>query len=218
VSMEIVGMVGDAVYLSLRETVPPTVYTPISQLYLSPTIIDVVNLSVRVSAGAPAAMTRNIAEAIGKINPDLTLTFRPLSAQLNASLTQERIIAELSGFFGALALLLAALGLYGVTADSVARRRVEIGIRMALGAAPTSVVHLVMSRVAVVLAAGVAGGIVLSLWAAQFAATLLYGLQPRDTATLVAAAAVLVATGAIAGWLPAWRASRLPPAQVLREG
>jgi len=131
VSMEIVGLVGDAVYLSLRETIPATVYTPLNQLYMSPSIIDTVSLSVRASAGAPATLARNVMVAIGDVNPELSLTVRPLADQLDASLTRERIIAELSGFFGGLALLLAGLGIYGVTAYTVARRRVEIGIRLA---------------------------------------------------------------------------------------
>jgi ABC-type antimicrobial peptide transport system permease subunit len=217
VSMEIVGLVADAVYLSLRETVPATVYTPVNQLYVSPAAIDAVSLSVRASAGSPAALSKSVAAAIGSVNPELTVTFQPLADQLIASLTQERLIAELSGFFGALALLLAALGLYGVTASSVARRRVEIGIRMALGAAPAAVIHLVLSRVARLVGVGVLVGTILSLWASHFVAAMLYGLQPRDPLTLVGSAAVLATTGAIAGWLPARVASRLEPAQVLRE-
>jgi len=217
VSMEIVGLVADAVYLSLRETVPATVYTAVNQLYVSPAAIDAVSLSVRASAGSPAALTKSVAAAIGNVNPELTVTFQPLADQLDASLTQERIIAELSGFFGTLALLLAALGLYGVTASSVARRHAEIGIRMALGAAPAAVVRLVLSRVAWLVGLGVLVGAVVSLWASQFVAAMLYDLEPRDPVTLVGSAAVLAATGAIAGWLPARRASRIEPAQVLRE-
>jgi hypothetical protein len=123
--MEIVGVVGDAVYRSPRETVPATIYTPLSQLSGS-SIIDTVSLSVRASTGAPAALTKAVATAIDAINPELTLTERPLADQLNASLTQERIVAQLAGFFGMLALLLAALGLYGVTAGAVARRASSI--------------------------------------------------------------------------------------------
>src|ERR1700724_1102536 len=104
-------------------------------------------LNVRAAAGSLPLLTRSIADAIGGVNKDLALTFRPLSDQVNASLTQERIVAMLSGFFGGLALLLAGLGLYGVTSYAVSRRRGEIGIRMALGAAPASVVRLLLPRV-----------------------------------------------------------------------
>ena len=105
------------------------------------------NLNVRTSPGSSALLTRSIADAISGVNKDLALTFRPLSDQIGASLAQERIVAMLSGFFGGLALLLAGLGLYGVTSYAVSRRRTEIGIRMALGAAPAGVVRLVLSRV-----------------------------------------------------------------------
>ena len=135
---------------------------------------------------------------------------------MNASLIQERIVALLSGFFGGLALLLAALGLYGITSYAVSRRRAEIGIRMALGAAPAGVVRLVLTRVTVLVAIGVAVGTAVSLWASKFVATLLFGLEPRDPVTLIGAAIVLATIGAVAGWLPAYRASRVDPAEVLR--
>ena len=136
---------------------------------------------------------------------------------MNASLIQERIVAMLSGFFGGLALLLAALGLYGVTSYAVSRRRAEIGIRMALGAAPGSVVRLVLMRVTLLVAIGVVVGTGISIWASTFVTTLLFGLEPRDPVTLAGAAAVLAIVGATAGWLPAYRASRIDPANVLRE-
>ena len=116
-----------------------------------------------------------------------------------------------------MALVLAALGLYGMTAYTVARRRGEIGIRMALGAAPPSVVRLVLSRVGVLVGAGVLIGAGLSIWASKFVASLLFGLQPRDPATLIGAAVVLAAVGGLAGWEPAWRASRLDPIAALRQ-
>ena len=213
-SLEIVGVVGDAVYRRLRDPVPPTVYSSTTQSADIPT--TEFNLSVR-AAGSPALLTRSIAEAIGGVNKDLALTFRPLSDQISASLTQERIVAILAGFFGALALLLAGLGLYGVTSYAVSRRRTEIGIRMALGAAPAGVVRLVLSRVSMLVGLGVLIGAGISSWASQFVATLLYGLEPRDPATLVGSAAVLAAVGALAGWLPARRAARIDPAEVLRD-
>jgi ABC-type antimicrobial peptide transport system permease subunit len=140
-----------------------------------------------------------------------------MTDQVNASLTQERVIAMLAGFFGALALLLAGLGLYGVTSYAVSRRRTEIGIRMALGAQPSGVVRLVLARVALLVGTGLIVGTGVSLWASTFIASLLYGLAPRDRVTLVGAAVVLSAVGAAAGWVPAYRASRIDPAAVLRD-
>ena len=123
----------------------------------------------------------------------------------------------LSAFFGGLALLLAALGLYGVTSYAVSRRRTELGIRMALGAAPAGIVQLVMSRVLVLVGAGIVAGTVASVWASRFVATLLFGLEPRDPATLIGAALTLATVAALAAGWPAWRASRIDPAMVLRN-
>ena len=215
---EIVGLVGDAVYRSLREPIPPTMYLPIAQYDPTRFPLTAGNISVRSVSGSPALLTRSIAMSITDVDPDLALTFRLLSEQVNASLIQERLVAMLSGFFGALALLLAGLGLYGVTSCAVSRRRAEIGIRMALGAAPAGVVRLVLKRVALLVGAGVILGGAASLWAARFVETLLFGVPTRDPATLAGATIVLAAVGALAGWLPARRASQIEPANVLREG
>ena len=212
---EIVGYVKDAVYRSLREPVPATMYVPIAQ---NPQPPSGISISVRAAGGSPARLTKSLAAALTSVNPNITLTFRPLAEQVNNSLIQERVVAMMSGFFGGLALLLAGLGLYGVTSYSVNRRRTELGIRMALGAAPGGVVRLVLHRVAILVAVGVILGSTVSLWVARFVTTLLYGLQPRDPLTLAGAAVLLGAIGALAGWLPARRASRIDPARVLREG
>jgi len=135
-----------------------------------------------------------------------------LADQVNAALTQERVVAMLAGSFGALALLLAGLGLYGVTSYTVSRRRTEIGIRMALGAAPTGVIRLVLTRVALLVAVGIAIGAAASAWASRFVATLLYGLEASDPATLLTASVTLAMVGALAGFLPARRAARIDPA------
>jgi putative ABC transport system permease protein len=213
----VVGVVEDAVYRNLREPIRPTLYQPLSQYDATRFPLASASISVRSAAGSPLQLTRSVAEALTGVDRDLAFTFRRLADQINASLIQERMVAMLSGFFGGLALLLAALGLYGVTSYAVSRRRAEIGIRMALGAAPSGVVRLVLTRVTALVAIGVAVGAGVSVWASKFVATLLFGLEPRDPATLVGAATVLAAIGAIAGWLPAYRASRIDPAEVLRE-
>ena len=208
----------DLVYRSLREPVPPTMYVPLAQFDDSRRPAPAsMSISVRPHSGPPSQLARGVAAAIGGVNKDLALTFRTLTDQVNASLVQERIVAVLSGFFGALALLLAGLGLYGVTSYAVTRRRTEIGIRMALGAAPGSVVRLILARVVTLVALGVAVGTAVSLLLSSLVTTLLYGLQPRDPATLAMAVVTLAAVGAAAGWLPAYRASRIDPAHVLRQ-
>jgi predicted permease len=218
--IEIVGVAADAVYRSLREPMLPTMYFPLAQHDHDQAFLLVLasaSLSVRSRLGSPVRLTRSVATAINAVNPQLALTFRPLADQVNASLTQERVVAMLSGFFGSLALLLAALGLYGVTSYAVARRRTELGIRMALGAAPARIVRLVLLRVSCLVGFGVLLGAGVSVWATQFVRAQLYGLEPRDPVTLAGASLVLVAVAAVAGWLPAWNASQIDPAEVLRE-
>ena len=215
VDREVVGYVEDAVYRNLRQTVPPTIYIPYPQQQRNPG--PYTNISLRAATGGPTLLTRAVADALTRVTPDVSLTIRTLSEQVNNSLIQERLIAMLAGFFGALALLLAAIGLYGVTSYAVARRRTEIGIRMALGAAPAGVVRLILTRVAVLVGCGVAAGTLVTLWAARLVATLLFELTPRDPATIAGAALALATIGALAGALPAWRASRIDPARVLRD-
>jgi predicted permease len=215
--MHIIGLVRDAVYDSLRDTIPPTMYQAALQQKKPG---QGIGIAVRAASGSPALLTRSVADAMNRVDGDLTITFRPFRDTVRAFTAQERVIAMLSGFFGGLALLLAGLGLYGVMSYAVSRRRTEIGIRMALGANPASAVRLVLSRVAVLVGLGVACGAGLSLWAAKFMASssLIYGVQPRDAGTLLTAALVLSAIGAMASYLPARRAARIDPARVLREG
>lgn len=215
--MTVVGVVADAIYSSPRDPVPPTWYLPIAQFHVPGFPLVRARLSVRARAGSPVLLTKSLATVIAGVNPQLALTFRSLDDQLRASVTRERLMAQLAGFLGGVALLLAGLGLYGVTAYAISRRRGEIGIRLALGAAPWGVIRLVLARVSLLVGAGIVVGAAVSLWASQFVDGLLYGLPPRDPATLLGAAVVLIAIGALAGWLPARRAGRIDPAAVLRE-
>lgn len=215
IESEVVGYVKDAVYRSLRDPVPPTMYLAIAQRKEPPSGISI---AVRTAGGSPALLTRSVAAALTGVNGNLSLTFRPLAEQVNNAIIQERVVAMMSGFFGGLAVVLAGLGLYGVTSYAVSRRRTELGIRMALGAAPAGVIALVLRRVGLLVGLGVLAGAGVNLWAGRFVTTLLYGLEPRDPLTLAAAIGVLGAIGIMAGWLPARRASRIDPARVLREG
>jgi putative ABC transport system permease protein len=214
---EIVGVVADAVYTTPREGMLPTMYVPVAQRNPSE-FWDTVLLTINAAPGTRAIVERDAAAALTKADPRIAFRFETFDQIVASTVTQERLIAMLSAFFGGLALLLAAVGLYGVVAHGVRARQAEIGLRMALGAAPTGIVRLVFQRVGVLLAAGVAVGLAGSFWAARFVGALLFQLDARDPITFAGAAAVLVAAGVIAAWLPARRAARLDPAMVLREG
>ena len=218
-TIEIVGLLADAVYRDVREPILPTVYVPLSQSSdETPPIAPAdVTLSVRAASSQPGLLTKSVAAAVFEINPTLAVTFSGLDRQVSATLMRERLLAILSASFGTLALLMAAVGLYGVTSYAVNLRRVEIGIRMALGATRGSVIRLVLGRVAILIGIGIVTGLAVGAWASRFVATLLYGLGPSDPGTLIASAATLALIGAVAGWLPANRASRLDPTRVLRD-
>ena len=147
----------------------------------------------------------------------MSLRFRLLSDQVSAGMIRERVLAMLSGFFGGLALLLAAVGLYGVTSYAVGLRRTEIGVRMALGADARRVMRLVLGRVALLVGLGVVIGAGLSLWVGRYVGELLFGLEPRDPVTLAGAAVILVFVGTVAAWIPARKAASIDPIEVLRE-
>jgi putative ABC transport system permease protein len=213
--LEVVGYVADTVYRNQRDGLPPTMYVPLPQVTSVPSGLVI---SVRAESGSPALLTRQLAAGIGRAAPAASVTFLPLREQVRNSLLQERLLATLSACFGALGLLLAGLGLYGVTSYMVARRRTEMGIRMALGAAPQQVVQLVLTRVFWLVVVGVACGTAVAIAAARLLGSLLYGIQPGDPATLAGSILLLAAIGLIAGLVPAWRAARIDPARVLRDG
>jgi len=214
--MEIVGVVADAVYLSLRQPAPPTIYMPLAQFPRPPAMLASVSLSVRSSSASPVALTKSVAAAIGGVNPDLALTFRPLLDQVNASLTQERVVAMLSAFFGALALLLAGLGLYGVTSYSVSRRQAEIGIRMALGAQRSQVMRLVFRQSIALIGVGLVLGLTGAAAVTRYVQGMLFGLTPLDPATFIAVPLLMIVVATLAVYLPARRATKVDPMVALR--
>jgi hypothetical protein len=216
-AMEIVGLVEDAAFTSVRDAIEPTMYLPLVQGVEDELLARLPSICVSVRGVQPARLTKSLAAAIGGVDRNLSIEFQSVVEQLNYYYIRERLLALVSGFFGALALLLAGLGLYGVTAFAVSRRRMEIGVRMALGASPRAVARLVIGRVVRLVAAGVAIGIVVSFWTVRGVGALLYGLQPRDPLTFGAACVVLIAVAIGAASVPTWRASRIDPASVLRE-
>src|SRR5690606_29808987 len=135
-TIEIVGVVKDAVYRSPREDFGPVMYMSFRQMK---NVGSSVFLTLRSSREDVLSLQSQLTEALRGVNPELTVSYRPLVDYVHAALAQERLVAMLSGFFGGLALLLAAIGLYGITAYTVVRRRGEIGIRLALGAPPARV-------------------------------------------------------------------------------
>jgi predicted permease len=216
---EVVGVVADAVYTTPRDGMLPTLYVPLAQREPREwSSWRNAVLTIKAEPGQRAMVERDVATALAQADSTLVFTLVTFDQMLDATMTQERLVAMMSGFFGALALLLAGLGLYGIVAQGVSARRTEVGLRIALGALPTGIVRLAFLRVAALIVSGLALGLAGSWWAARFVAPLLFQVEARDPMTFSGTAAVLVAVGALAAWLPARHAARLDPATVLREG
>ena len=168
-------------------------------------------------AGSPSRVIDAAKAAIADCGPSVGIEFRPFSAQLKESISREKLMATLSGAFGVLAGLLASLGLYGVIAYMVERRRNEIGLRIALGADRGHVIGLVIREAMVLLTIGLAAGLVLALSAGKAVSTLLFGLQPNDLVSLTAASGLLACIALIASYAPARRAASIQPMSALRN-
>ncbi len=210
--IEVIGLIKDAKYESVREDTLPTAFLPATQ---APEHAQTDTFELR-TAIPPSALAGLVQAAVADVNKQIPLEFRTLAEQVNDSMVQERLLALLSGFFGALALLLAMIGLYGTLSYLVTRRQTEFGVRMALGAQPGSILRLVMRDVIAVLAAGVVVGAGITLASTRLLQQMLFGLSPRDAGTIVAAAAVLTAVALLAGYLPARRATKVDPMVALR--
>jgi predicted permease len=210
---EIVGVVADAKYGNVREQTKPMVFHPALQEPPRTTFV----LHVR-AAGEPAALGPSIARAILAIDGEaLVSNVRTLPQVIREQLRQDRMFATLAGIFAALALVLGAIGIYGVAAYRVARRTAEIGVRMALGAPRANVLWLIVRETLALVAAGVAIGLPASLAATRLLKSLLFAVQPSDPVTIAGAAITLFAAGALAGFLPARRAASIEPVIALRE-
>jgi putative ABC transport system permease protein len=224
----IVGIAGDAVYRSsrrvpgassnaLREAVPPTMYVPLAQFPIEERpSSDTIRISVRAASGAPAVLAPGVAAAITAVNPLLTVEFRTLAGYVNESLAQERLAAWLAVLFGGVAVLLATLGLYGVTAYAVSRRQSEMGVRMALGATPGEVIRVVLRRALTLVAAGIALGLASATALTRWLASLLFGVTPLDPATFIGLSSALAAIGTLAALVPARKAARVELSAALR--
>jgi predicted permease len=212
-SYTIVGLVENSKYQSLREDVQPIAYLPSSQTAEAGTR-RVLEARAQGSATSLVSVVRQL---LRETNPLITVDFQTFSGQLARSLRRERTMAVLSAVFGSVALALAVLGLYGVMSYSVARRRGELGVRIALGAMRAHVVRLVLGEVGVVVLIGLAIGVGGARAASMQVAPFLYGTKPQDWGAYVGAALLLAVVAFFAGLIPAWRASRVDPIEALRE-
>jgi ABC-type antimicrobial peptide transport system permease subunit len=213
-SYQIVGLVKNTKYYTLRDDFPAIAFLPLAQ---EDELGAGAATFVLRAKGSMGELMTAVKAAVAEVRPGIGIEFHALSAELRDSLMRERLMATLSGAFGLLAGLLATLGLYGVIAYMVARRRNEIGVRMALGADRGQVIRLVLRESGLVLAIGLTAGAFLALWTGQAAATLLFGLQPHDPGTLLAAMALLTIVALAASYGPARRAAALEPMAALRD-
>ena len=210
--MEVIGVVKDIKYTNLRDEIPPQAYLP----YLADRYIGGMVIYVRTVAD-PTLLMSSIRAKVRDLDANIPISsMHTTEVQINNSLSSERMIASLSAVFGFLATLLAVIGLYGVMAYTVAQRTREVGIRMALGAAQGNVIWMVMREVLVLVAIGVVAGVPASLALTKLVQSQLFGLSPHDPATLTLATVALAFVACAAGYIPAWRASRLDPMKALR--
>jgi putative ABC transport system permease protein len=209
---EIVGVTKDNKFQDMHEEFLPFMYFPATQQE-KPSPDD----QILIRSSLPlTSLIGSLKETIGNMNPGIDLEFRVFQTSIHESLLQDELMATLSGFFGFLAALLAAIGLYGVISYMVVQRTKEIGIRMAVGAERVDVLGLILREASFLTITGLVIGAGLALASAQAAKSLLYGLKPRDPITLVAAVVVLAAVAAFASFWPAYRASKLDPLIALR--
>ena len=211
---QIVGLVKDSVYNDMHEPFVPVMYYPRTQ-NSNPDIFSGVTLLIR-SGGSMAGLLNAVKGTIASVNSQIDIQFKVLGTQIRESLIQDELMATLCGFFGALAVLLAAIGLYGVISYTVAQRTNEIGIRMALGAQRSNMLRLILGEVGILIGIGIVVGTGLTLAGSKTASSLLFGLKPRDPFTLTLAMLILAAIGLAASFVPARRASRLDPMTALR--
>jgi predicted permease len=210
---QIIGVVKDTKYIDLRENLWPIVYTPKAQNDEPGT-----DAQILIRSRAPLATILSAVKSVARqADPDADISFSNFHQMIDDGLLRDRLMARLSGFFGVLAAVLAAIGLYGVISYMVERRRNEIGIRIALGASQQQIIRLVLRETSLLLLIGLAAGIALALATAKTAASMLFDLKPTDLLTYLAAALGLSLVAALASFVPALRAAQLDPVVALRN-
>jgi ABC-type antimicrobial peptide transport system permease subunit len=211
-NLQIIGVVTNASLYDIRKQKPPIVYLPSTQ-YVD--FMESPSMLVRTEL-PPAAIAGALREAVESLGREYISSIQTVRQSIDRSILQERITAMLSAFFGALALLLAAMGLYGLMACAMTQRTREIGIRMALGAERGRVLKMILRETLVLVGAGVGIGLPCALVATRLLGHMLYGLSPNDAVTLACVVGALVAAGVLAGYLPARRAMKVDPMVALR--
>ncbi len=208
---EIVGVVRDARLNNFRERVQPLAYHPLRQ-----ELEYAGNLEVR-AGGDPRALASQLRNAIKEVAPNLPVQgVTTLAERVSRTVGQERLLAQLSAFFASAALLLACIGIYGLVSYAVVRRTAEIGLRIALGAAPSSVVRIIVREAVTLAVAGLAIGFAVLIPAAHLIQAMLFGVTAADPVTIVSAAAAMLGAALLAAYLPARCASRVDPMAALR--
>ena len=211
--IEIVGVCGDTLYGDLHGLRPPQLFVP----YVQQTQVRRLTYQIRTQA-KPEAVVPALRRVVHEADPALPLVnVRTQQDQIDADLADERLLVSLTAGFGLLALVLASVGIYGVTAYSVAQRTKEIGIRMALGAIPQQILAMVLREASSLSGAAVALGVTASLVVARFLKSMLFGIAPSDPATLCVSAVLLMIVALGASWIPARRAASVQPMEALRR-
>jgi predicted permease len=214
VDFEVVGVVRDSRYTSPRDPMPPTVYLPYAQTALGR--LGGMNVVVR-AAVPPATLAEAVRAAIVEVDRNVAVTnLRTQENQIDETLGTERVFMRLLLAFGGFALLLASIGLHGMTAYSVARRTSEIGVRVALGARNRDVLWLILRQVIAITASGLTIGVAAAFALSRFVGSFLYDVEPTDPMSVAAAVVIMAMVATAAGFFPAQRAARLDPLTALR--
>ncbi|MGH9769680.1 MAG: ABC transporter permease [Blastocatellia bacterium] len=210
---EIVGVVGDALFLSLKEAPQPMLYLPLLSAQPPGTVTYEV-----LTTGDPLNYVTAIRQMVGQMDSRLAVSdLKTQAAHIDQTISQEIAFSRVCTLFAALALMIACVGMYGTVALNVARRTNEIGVRMALGAQPNSIIWLVFREIFALGLVGVAIGVPLALVGSRFVQSFLFGIKPNDPLTILIAVLVLFAAAFVASYVPAWRASRIDPMVALRH-
>jgi ABC-type antimicrobial peptide transport system permease subunit len=212
-SIEIVGVCGDTRYMNLREEPPPQFFLP----YVQQSIVGGMIFEIRTSV-KPESVVSALRGVVRQVDPDIGLVrVRTQDQQIESVLQPERLFVTLTSGFGLLALALACVGIYGVMAYSVASRRNEIGIRMALGADRRQVRGMILGESAWLAGAGIVVGVCAALGLTQLVKSMLYGVETWDPATMIGGVLILLAVALAASWIPARRAAGVQPMEALRH-